>query len=153
MEFSDEKNRWGFVDRSGKTVVPPQFQEAEYFAESLAPVETDFKYGYINKAGDLIIKPSFDRAYSFSDGLGVVIKKDKYGFIDSSGQFVISPKYDLCFPFRVGLAAVSYGKWQQKGIDFDPPEYDGRRGYIDKNGHEVWEPLEIAISVTKPEAK
>jgi hypothetical protein len=51
------------------------------------------------------------------------------------------------------LAAVSYGKWQQKGIDFDPPEYDGMWGYIDKKGHEVWEPSRMEISLTKPEAK
>lgn len=39
---------WGYLDRNGKFVISPQFDDAGSFAEGLAPVKIEGKYGYIS---------------------------------------------------------------------------------------------------------
>jgi hypothetical protein len=50
--------RWGFIDKSGKIVINPQFDEAMAFADGLARVKVGHKTGYINTAGKYIWNPA-----------------------------------------------------------------------------------------------
>jgi len=100
---------WGFIDRSGKIIIQPQFEDTGDFSEGLAWVRPfDGKAGYIDKSGKLIIKPEFDAANSFSGGLaqvmmlgdkksvdphGVESPAQKYGYIDKAGKFIWKPTY------------------------------------------------------------
>ena len=98
--FPIEKNgKWGFIDRSGKIVISPQFDAANYFYEGLACVMVDKKQygnivigknGYIDRSGNWIIKPQFDFASGFSEGLASVRIGEKSGYIDKSGDIVIA---------------------------------------------------------------
>lgn len=123
---------YGYIDKTGKMIVEPEFFEAREFSQGLAAVSTNDsaggvavgEWGYINKRGQLVIKPIFSAANSFSEGLAAVEKgrKDafyeesgetfrkvipgKWGYIDSTGKQVISPKFDLANSFSEGLAAV-----------------------------------------------
>ena len=63
--------RWGYITKSGDTVINPQFDRAEIFAEGLAPVKMG-KWGYVDTAGKVAINPQFDRADVFSEGLAAV---------------------------------------------------------------------------------
>src|ERR1035441_6208609 len=63
--------RWGFVNKSGETVINPQFDRAEVFAEGLAPVRMG-RWGYVDASGKVVINPQFDKAGVFSDGLAAV---------------------------------------------------------------------------------
>lgn len=73
--------KWGFIDTSGKVVVPPQFYvDATYglagnrpsFKEGLAPVavgdDVHHRYGYIDRTGAWVIQPRFKKAGGFSNG-------------------------------------------------------------------------------------
>ena len=64
----------GYIDKTGKMVIKPQFADAESFSEGLAGVSKDRKVGYIDKTGKMVIKPQFDNAESFSEGLAVVVR-------------------------------------------------------------------------------
>ncbi|MEA5511773.1 WG repeat-containing protein [Crocosphaera sp. UHCC 0190] len=46
---------WGYLDKNGKLVISPQFDDAGSFAEGLAPVAIQGKYGYIS-IGPRIVK-------------------------------------------------------------------------------------------------
>lgn len=47
---------WGFVDRTGKWVIPPQYWSNTQFCAGLAGVESfEGKWGLINKEGDLVV--------------------------------------------------------------------------------------------------
>ena len=48
--------KYGFMDRSGKTVVTPQFDQTWGFSEGLASVLVGTKWGFINTKGVVAIK-------------------------------------------------------------------------------------------------
>src|ERR1035441_3604673 len=60
--------KYGFMDRSGKTVITPQFGMSIEFSEGLARVLVGTKWGYINSKGALTITPQFDLAGPFRYG-------------------------------------------------------------------------------------
>jgi hypothetical protein len=105
------EGKYGYIDRSGKMVIPPKFGSADPFSEGLAMVQLDSagnKWGYIDKSGKVVISgKEFDLARGFSEGLAVVRgKNDKYGYIDKTGKFVIPPQFFRAGDFSEGLAAV-----------------------------------------------
>src|SRR5258707_851245 len=57
--------KFGFIDRAGKVVVPPQFDDAGVFQDGLAPVAIGKQWGYADKQGKLVITPQFDMADPF----------------------------------------------------------------------------------------
>ncbi|MEZ4892544.1 MAG: WG repeat-containing protein [Saprospiraceae bacterium] len=64
------KRLLGFIDTTGKVVIPPKFLNAGDFSEGFAPVRIGGRYGYINTKGKLQIKAKYEYAESFLDGLG-----------------------------------------------------------------------------------
>lgn len=66
IAYQDESGLWGFVDRKGKTVIEPQFQEARSFSGGLAAVSDGNQWGFINEKGTLAIDYQFQDAGYFS---------------------------------------------------------------------------------------
>src|SRR5664279_5183878 len=117
--------RWGYVNKSGETVINPQFDRAELFAEGLAPVKMG-RWGYVDAAGKVVINPQFDRAEVFSEGLAVVRLGGggggvypydprpfgafggggRYGYINTDGKYIINAQFDDAGKFSGGLASV-----------------------------------------------
>ena len=60
-----QNNKYGYIDKTGKIVIQPQFDEANAFYEGLASVEKNKKWGYIDKTGKIVIQPQFDLAGNF----------------------------------------------------------------------------------------
>jgi WG containing repeat len=92
--FISALGKTGYIDRTGKQVIKPQFADAEAFSEGLACVRVDkidAKYGFIDKEGTLVIQPRFDEAESFSQGLAKVTVGGKVGYIDKTGKYVWTP--------------------------------------------------------------
>lgn len=87
-------HKWGFIDKTGKYVINPQFDDATPFADGLARVKLGGKWGFIDKTGKLVIPPQFDLAFPFKDGLAPVTFDGKWGFIDKAGKLVINPQFN-----------------------------------------------------------
>ncbi|MCL2168253.1 MAG: WG repeat-containing protein [Lentimicrobiaceae bacterium] len=113
---------WGFIDKTGKEVIPFTFQLAESFSEGLAAVKRNGKWGFINKAGKEITAFNFQRVGNFSEGLAAVKRNGKWGFIDKTGEEVIPLNFQMAENFSEGVAAV-------KSNDY--------WGFIDNVGNEV----------------
>ena len=79
----DGKEKFGFIDKSGKIVVDFQYDWAEQFFDGLAMVSKDGKHGYVNTAGEVDIPLQFDGADHFAEGLAAVASGDRWGFIDT----------------------------------------------------------------------
>ncbi len=113
----------GYMDKTGKQVIPPRFFHARDFSEGLAAVRVDpkrayhnvgwdkkvWEFGYIDRSGNIKIKPQFASADDFSDGLAqVYIKGQGSGYIDHQGKMVIKPtnRFTSLYAFHEGRAIV-----------------------------------------------
>ncbi|MNO84465.1 hypothetical protein D3C76_758050 [compost metagenome] len=122
----------GFIDLTGKIVIPCIYDLTSNFSEGLARVRIKladgvFKYGYVNHAGKEIIPVQYDDGGSYSEGLVAVSKLDsngqlKYGYFDTDGKQVIDFIYEEAGVFQDGLASVKKG---------------GKYGYISYSGSVV----------------
>jgi hypothetical protein len=102
----------GFVDKTGKVVIPCKWRALESFSEGLALAHDDKyeKCGFINKTGAFVIPFKWKVAKSFSEGLAMVRDDSgKCGYIDKTGTLVIpcqwkQPKSD----WRLGYGASNF---------------------------------------------
>ena len=91
----------GFMDRSGKTVISPQFEWVDGFSEELAGVRVGNRVGYIDTKGAVVITPQFDDAGKFRNGRAPVklccgqwyeqSGRDRFGVIGRDGKYIGSP--------------------------------------------------------------
>ncbi len=148
----------GFIDWTGKVVIPAEYEGVSDFSEGFAAVYKNNKWGYIDKTGKEVVPFSYEAAQSFSEGLAAVMKNGKIGFVDADGKEVIPCAYsNSAEGFSQGLAAVEKGgKWgfiDKTGevvIDFTydgaysfseglaAVEKNGKMGFIDKTGQEAF---------------
>lgn len=81
-------NRWGYLDRKGRQIIPPQFQSAWPFHEGLAAVQMNGRWGYINRSGRVVIGYKFSKPGNFRNGKAKVTYRGKRIYIDYSGKCV-----------------------------------------------------------------
>ena len=157
--FIRENGKFGYMDKSGKIVVPCIYENTWGFTEGLAGVKIDGKLGFIDKTGKMVIQPQWTDGYAFFEGLAWVKIEGKYGFIDKTGAVVIQPQAfdDIAFGFSDGLCAVRQnGKWgylNRKGQVVIEPQFEtatkfkngiaqtklgGKYLWIDKGGKAIW---------------
>ena len=114
--------KWGFIDTSGREVVPCKYDAVDDFHEGMARVELDS-----------------GRTMTFNSGWSM--KEDsKWGYVDKTGREIIPCQYEQAYNFSDGLAKVYLNIW-----DLDMPEpnnpfplpSDTKRYFIDKTGKEV----------------
>jgi hypothetical protein len=133
--------KFGYIDKTGKVIIAPQFFAAKDFADGLAAVRVEetagSKYGYIDRTGRMVITPRFNQAGPFSEGLAAVETSARvvgtevvdiaWGFIDKAGVLKISDRYNYASDFSEGLARVAV-------------ELGVRVGFIDHDGKMVIPP-------------
>lgn len=80
--------KYGFIDKTGKEVVPLKYEAASDLHEGLARVKLNGKCGFIDKTGKVVIPMKYDDAGNFEDGK-VRVEKDGFRFyIDRAGKEV-----------------------------------------------------------------
>lgn len=126
--FRGRRDRYGYMDKSGKVAIKPRFENASPFREGLAAVCLDaFRCGLIDRTGKFVVRPVYMGTRPPSDGLAMVVTREGLmGYVDVSGELVIEPQFvGRCgSDFSEGLAPASY------------PDAEGC-GFIDKLGHFV----------------
>jgi hypothetical protein len=131
---------FGYMDKTGKLVIPCRYALAGPFSEGLAAVGLTpmgleqlasmmtlkpgqkphmNAYYYVDKAGAKVIKGPFQEAAEFRGGLAAICLGDQWGFIDKTGQQVVPCQYDWVGEFSGRLA---------------PAEKNNLVGFIDKSG-------------------
>lgn len=128
--------KYGFVDKTGKLVVPLVYDSVSEFSEGLARVSNgewgSAEYAFVDKTGKVVLDlgKTYQSVDSFSEGLAVVGDRNgKYGAIDQSGRLVIPMEYDWLYNFSNGLAAAG----KETGTNaLGYPIYEV--GFIDKTG-------------------
>ena len=141
--FNGEKRTYafGFMDRTGKFVIPQEFEGADRFSQGLAPVKKNDLWGYINTKGEVIIPFQFKSAKPFSDDpmLAAVeitdpeIYEKGWGFIDIKGNFVIPPNFYNATSFKEGVTEVATAKFKFKNTS---KRYD--KYFLTKSGKYIY---------------
>lgn len=62
----------GMLDKMGKVVIPPVFDDLDDFHEGLAAAKYQGKWGFINLQGEIVIPYRYDGAFRFRDGRAIV---------------------------------------------------------------------------------
>lgn len=87
----------GFVNETGKLVIPCQYESHSYFSEGLVKVQESetYKIGYINKKGETVIPFLYRKGGDFQDGLTIVSS-------DNGMWGAINQKNMVVYPFKYG---------------------------------------------------
>lgn len=115
--------KWGLIDKSGKWVVKPQYDNAFHYG-SVTTVEVHGKWGLIDQTGKELARPKYDSAIEFDEGADTAIieQNNQFGLIDIKGRELIPPMYDLVSNFHDGMAMI---------------KIDGRIGFASREGSQA----------------
>lgn len=101
----NDNNNCGFIDKTGKIVIPLIYQNAYpfKFSEGLAAMKKDGKWGYINKQGQVIIPFTYNSAGNFYNGLAAV---NENSYINIKNEIIIKTENWITTDFYNGVALV-----------------------------------------------
>ena len=160
---TDENGMVGYIDKTGRQVIPCEYDNANHIycvddheCTDLIEVEKDKKIGIYNKEGKMIFPCILDKIFA-SQGLIWISSNDKHGLMAVDGTILLYPQYDYDFiNFHEGLACVvrdkKYGYIDLSYQEVIPCQFDesgmfsdglawfrqgNRWGYIDHNGNIV----------------
>ena len=54
------EGKWGYIDKTGREVIPCKYDDASSFSEGLAKVKKSGKYGFIDKTGREVVPFIYD---------------------------------------------------------------------------------------------
>jgi hypothetical protein len=129
-----EGDKYGFIDRSGKVVIPPVFRNAGNFSEGLAPVRLHGLWGYIDVSGKFVIDAQFDYAGNFLESTAIVYKEGHPFYIDKQGKKLFENVYAVTGPFSNGRALVK--------------THSKKYGIINKNGELLIDTVFMSMAPT-----
>lgn len=123
--YSD-KMRCGIINRSGREVVAPEYDEVTLPNEGMIRVRRGNLWGFFDTTGRQVIDFQYRAASDFCEGLAVVNSdidstEVLYGYINKENKFVIPAQFQYALTFSEGFAVVK--------------NYE-RFGMIDRNGKE-----------------
>ncbi len=124
---NDGRYIYGYIDKTGKEVIPCQYANADNFSEGLAKVarlsnDGRYIYGYIDKTGKEIVPCKFYNAENFSNGFAVL--GNMHYLINKMGKEVIPMSNDIIFVHNEDLIEVI-------------KKEDGTTRFFDKEGKEL----------------
>ena len=93
---SGKGSLYGYMDKSGKTVIEPRFTFAWLFKDGIAPACVDWgRCGFIDRTGRFVVRPVYKETRPFSDGLALVKNAEGLaGYVNKAGEVVIAPQFD-----------------------------------------------------------
>jgi hypothetical protein len=127
--------KFGYIDRSAKVVIPPQFVGAWDFSEGLAVVTVfvpDYLYplaGVIDASGAWVVQPTFSKIGTFHEGHARAELNDEYGtwvLLSKSGEIVKVPSTDIT------AVSMQIGEMSEGLVSFSPK--GDKFGFMDAAG-------------------
>lgn len=152
-------DKWGFIDKLGKEIIPCEYEEVSDFKFGVSVVKLNDKEGIINIQGKRIAPIKYDwiDSFSFGDSLTRASLNENQGILNEKGEVIIPFEYEEIFDFNEGLALArkngKYGCVDRSNNIIIPFEYeeagmgygfseglialkkDGKFGYLDKQGN------------------
>ncbi len=158
IAVKSSNGKYGYVDKTGKVVIPFKYDDAEEFHNGTAVVYIKDGYTLIDKSGKILLEKIYSGVMaSYSDLIEIYDKETKkYGYINNSGEIVIPLIYDNATYFENGVAFVKIsekyrmidtnGKYKnEKTYDYATVCIEGmalvinndKYGFVDETGKEI----------------
>lgn len=158
----------GFIDGTGKIIVPAEYSTVGMFSEGLAAVKKNGKCGFINTLGEVVIPLSYDIVFwPFCEGMAKVrVNSENWcGFIDKKGDRALTLNWYDGFWHYFSEGRLIVRKNESQGVisklsgkeivapgkyeDISPfsegmarvATFDRRYGFIDRFGKEIVPPI------------
>lgn len=114
-------DKWGAIDREGKYILNPTFENQPYYWNGHFTVIEDEFTDFYNADGEKLPLSHLYHGGLLSEGLVAFVKKEtgQVGYKDLSGETIIEPQYEAGMPFHNGYAGVVI---------------DEKIGFIDREG-------------------
>jgi hypothetical protein len=136
---------YGYIDITGKLVIPAVYDYAGDFKDGLALVGVgefgidgidDHKYGFIDLNGNWVITHAYHRLYGFFDGLAAAENDNgKWGFLNKTGKVEIPFQFEFGSMFSESLAPMfseeKYGFIDKSGKWAIKPQFTQANGFVD----------------------
>lgn len=131
--FTDSTDMSGYMNKSGKIVIPAQYSYAEKYSDGLAYVANDENMGFIDKTGKMVIdtKGKFSSGGGFIKGFCVVVDdSDLMGIVNKKGEVIVPFEYvinalsDDMYVACKSDDSLKYGAFSYDGKQSIPFEYD-----------------------------
>lgn len=151
--------KWGFINVSGKIIIPCKYDKVEPMKEGFSlvifggkPGEygqlKGGKYTFIDKTGKQLVPFKYAYLAPFNEGIAVVniggkldvygyASGGKWGYINKTGKEITPIKYTISRSSSEGLAAVNIGGTFQDDHMGGNTFVGGKWGYVDSKGKEV----------------
>lgn len=136
-----ENGKYGYIDRTGKVVIEPQFRYISGILGGTASAMKGDKW-YLIISKDIIVEVS--EQTRLVNGMALVSVNGKYGYIDKKGKMAIEPQFEMANEFSGGAAAVEvnrmWGYIKKNGEFAIEPQFDNAGGFheglasVQKNG-------------------
>ncbi len=120
-----KNNKLGFIDKTGKPVIPFKFtfnnllsKKIDYvFKNGCCVAESCGKKGLIGHDGNWVLRPEYDYILTREHGFWVVEKNKKYGLLDKHLHFVLPVEYDHITLADDGVVVANNGSQQKLAFD------------------------------------
>lgn len=91
LTVSCTKDKYGFIDKTGRIAVPLIYDKVEPFHEGIAAVKLNGKWGFINENNKEITPTKYDAVdyFHYQKGLAAARENDLWSIIDESGNEVL----------------------------------------------------------------
>ena len=103
-KIRDTSGNYGFIDKTGKLVIPLEYENASKCFGELFVVCKNGKWGYINNKNEVVIPFEYDDAFGGSNGYAAVGKNGKYGIVDYTNSIIVPLEYDDISGVENGIA-------------------------------------------------
>lgn len=131
-------NLVGFIDKTGKEVIPPKYNATNVFYEGICAVNlgakatlnqapSGGKWGYIDMTGKEIVPLKYDDVSSwFNQGLARVKLNGNWGAIDKTGKVMVPIQYD------------GMDEFSSRGEAITSIKLDDKYGFVNSMGKEIF---------------
>lgn len=123
-----DKENFGVIDKTGKLLVPYQFQNIRLFHDNIAAAERNRYWGFIDTTGNYVIQPIYTSVNDFKEGIARVSDRRKYGYVNTQGKLIVSCELSYAEDAEGGICRVrkneKYGILSTQGSWIIEPKYD-----------------------------
>lgn len=125
--IAGSNHKAGFIDTTGKIVIPIQYHNIRDFKEGLAAFREKDTWGFIDKTGKVVIKPQFEQIEygGFTNGLCRAKQNHQWGYINKKGEFVWKEQVGLEY------TKLDLSKWNLDTLEINKPLYADKYAGID----------------------